>query len=176
VAERAESQDICFGDYKALVESFAEKKDSRVGDIVDRSGRVLGRHCGIHNFTIGQRKGLGISAPDPTYVLEIDEKSQRVVVGSRAELGCEGFVAAALNWLEKIGSSEIEVEVQTRYRAQAIPCVARPTHDGKCEVRFGRPYPAVTPGQAAVFYRDDQVLGGGWIERPIEQKTIGIRQ
>src|SRR5215470_4853519 len=98
VADRLESQDICFGDHRALVESFARKDDPRNGDIVDRSGKVLGRHHGIHNFTIGQRRGLGISAPEPLYVLEIEEKSQRVVVGGKEELGCDGFIAGSLNW------------------------------------------------------------------------------
>jgi tRNA-specific 2-thiouridylase len=168
LADRPESQDICFGDHRALVESFARKDDPRDGDIVDRTGKVLGRHRGIHNFTIGQRKGLGISAPEALYVLEIEEESQRVVVGKRDELDCEGFVAVSLNWLEDLDGSEIEAEVQTRYRAQTVPCVVRPINDGKCEVAFSHSYPAVTPGQAAVFYHGDQVLGGGWIERAIK--------
>jgi len=168
VADRPESQDICFGDYKALVESFAGEDDSLGGDVVNRSGKVLGRHSGIHNFTIGQRKGLGISAPQPLYVSEIEEQSKRVIVGTKEELDCAGFVVRSLNWLEPLDGSEIEAEVQIRYRSPAIPCVAHPTDDGQCEVRFGHSYPAVTPGQAAVFYLGEQVLGGGWIERAIK--------
>ena len=167
VADRPESQDICFGDYKALVESFAGEHDLLGGDVVDRSGKVLGRHGGIHNFTVGQRKGLGISAPEPLYVIEIEEKSKRVIVGTKEELRCEGLLVRSLNWLEPPGDSEIEAEVQIRYRAPAIPCVARLTDERGCEVRFSHSCPAVTPGQAAVFYRGAQVLGGGWITQAI---------
>ena len=167
VADRPESQDICFGDYKELVESFAGDHDLCGGDVVDRSGKVLGRHNGIHGFTIGQRKGLGISSAQPLYVVDIDEESKRVVVGDKGELGCEGLVARSLSWLEPFDQSEIEAEVQIRYRSPAIPCVARSTNDGGCEVRFNEAFPAVTPGQAAVFYRGKQVLGGGWIEHAI---------
>jgi tRNA-specific 2-thiouridylase len=135
---------------------------------VDRSGKLLGQHRGIHNFTIGQRKGLGIAAPQPLYVVDIDEDSKRVVVGGKEELGCDGLVARSLNWLEPFDDSGInEAEVQIRYRSPAIPCVVRPMDDGNCEVRFKKAFPAVTPGQAAVFYRGKQVLGGGWIESAI---------
>src|SRR6266545_7481537 len=127
VAERPESQDICFGDYKVLVESYADESELRSGEVTDRSGKVLGQHGGIHRVTVGQRRGLGIST----------------------------------------GEAEIEAEVQIRYRSAAIPCVIRPNCDGACEVRFSKAFPAVTPGQAAVFYRGDQVLGGGWIERAL---------
>jgi len=166
VADRPESQDICFGDYKKLVESIAGDHDL-CGDVVDQSGKVLGRHKGIHGFTIGQRKGLGISSLQPLYVVDIDETSKRVVVGDKAELGCDGLVAHSLTWLEPFDQSEIEAQVQIRYRSPAIPCVARSTDGGACEVRFKEVFPSVTPGQAAVFYRGEQVLGGGWIESAI---------
>lgn len=167
VAERPESQDICFGDHKALVESYASENELSGGEVVDRSGNVLGRHSGIHGVTIGQRKGLRISAPRPLYVVDIQEQSRRVVLGTKEDLSCKGLVAVNINWIESFDEEEITAEVQIRYRSPAIPCVVRRTVGGSSEVRFMQDSPAVTPGQAAVFYRGDQVLGGGWIERAI---------
>ncbi|MEK6601589.1 MAG: tRNA 2-thiouridine(34) synthase MnmA [Candidatus Binatota bacterium] len=168
VADRPESQDICFGDYKALVESFAEEDDLLGGEIVDTSGKVLGRHQGIHRLTVGQRKGLGLSSPHPLYVLEIDEVRKRVIVGYKEELSGKGLMAGSVNWVEPQEEEEISVEVQLRYRSPAVPCLVRAMGDGKCEVRFQSVFPPVTPGQAAVFYRGEQVLGGGWIEKAIK--------
>jgi len=167
-AERPESQDICFGDYKALVASYAKEDEIRGGEVVDGAGKVLGQHGGVHTVTVGQRKGLGISAPEPLYVVDIDEQSKRVVVGKKDELSCAGLIARSVNWLEAPSDAQMESEVQIRYRAPAIACVIRPDSNGGCEVRFAEAFPAVTPGQAAVFYRGDQVLGGGWIERAIK--------
>ena len=126
-AERPESQDICFGDYKALVESYASGNQLRGGDVVDRSGKVLGRHSGIHGVTIGQRKGLGISASRPLYVVDIEAESKRVVVGAKEDLGCKGLIAGNINWLDPFDESEIAAEVQIRYRSPAIRCVVRRT-------------------------------------------------
>ena len=168
VADRPESQDICFGDYKALVESFAGN-GSRSGVIVDRSGKVLGYHQGVHTLTVGQRKGLGISGSHPFYVLEIDQQSNRVIVGDKNELGSQGLVASAVNWINVPDEDEISAEVQIRYRSRAIPCVARSIGNGDWKVRFHEDFPSVTPGQAAVFYRGDQLLGGGWITRAIRE-------
>ena len=168
VADRQESQDICFGDYKALVESYASESDLRGGDVVDRSEKMLGQHSGIHGITIGQRRGLGISASRPLYVLEIDEELNRVVVGTKEELVCKGLVARSANWIESFDGDEIGTEVQIRYRSPAIPCVVRTTVEGTLEVRFIDDFPAVTPGQAAVFYRGSRLLGGGWIERGLK--------
>lgn len=166
-AERPESQDICFGDYKKLVATYAKERELDSGDVVDRSGKLLGRHDGIHGVTVGQRRGLGISARQPLYVLEIDRQTNRVVVGKRNELSCTGLVARSINWIEPRGDDDIEAEVQIRYRAPAIPCVIRKASDDACQVIFKEPFSAVTPGQAAVFYRGEQVLGGGWIERAL---------
>ena len=167
VADRAESQDICFGDYKALVESCASPGELDGGDVVDKSGEVLGRHSGIHGVTIGQRRGLGIAAAQPLYVVDIEAESKRVVVGTRHELGCQGLMAGNLNWLEPFDEDEMTAAVQIRYRSPAISCVVRKTVEGTSEVRFTEKFPAVTPGQAAVFYRGDQLLGGGWITQAI---------
>jgi tRNA-specific 2-thiouridylase len=166
-AERPESQDICFGDYKALVASYAAPSELASGDVVDRSGKVLGQHGGVHTVTVGQRRGLGVSAAEPLYVVDIDQASKRVVVGGKSDLNCKGLTARAVNWIEAPGDSEIAAEVQIRYRAPAVGCMIRPIAETSCEVRFENPLPAVTPGQAAVFYRGDQVLGGGWIERAL---------
>jgi len=170
VADRPESQDICFGDYQALVRSYADEKELHGGDIVDRSGKLLGRHAGIHGITIGQRRGLGISAPQRLYVVDIEDEAKRIVVGKKEELVCEGLIARDVNWLASPGEGEIQAEVQIRYRSAAIPSVIRTTDDGACEVRFKEAFPGVSPGQAAVFYRGDQLLGGGWIERAIKGK------
>jgi tRNA-uridine 2-sulfurtransferase len=167
VADRAESQDICFGDYKALVASYASPDELAGGDVVDRSGKVLGRHAGVHSVTIGQRKGMGISASRPLYVVDIEAESKRVVVGTKEQLGRKGLVAGNINWIERFAEAEIAASVQIRYRSPAIPCVVRRTVEGTAEVRFTEEFPAVTPGQAAVFYRGDQVLGGGWITQAI---------
>lgn len=170
-AERPESQDICFGDYKALVACYAGPRDLSGGDVVDRAGKVLGRHEGIYGVTVGQRRGLGIAAAGPLYVVEIEDGSKRVVVGKREELMSCGLIARSVAWLEAIGSEEIAAEVQIRHRAAAVSCFIRPLEaNGLCEVRFEHPVAAVTPGQAAVFYRGDQVLGGGWIERAVRDE------
>ena len=165
-AERPESQDICFGDYKALVASYAKQDEIRGGDVVDRAGKVLGQHGGVHTVTVGQRRGLGIAAAEPLYVVDIDDQSKRVVVGHKADLKCAGLIARWVNWLEE-PAAEIEAEVQIRYRAPAVACKIRPEPDGACEVHFTEPLTAVTPGQAAVFYRGERVLGGGWIVRAL---------
>ena len=166
-AERPESQDICFGDYKALVAKYAAPGELGGGDVVDGSGQVLGRHGGVHTVTVGQRRGLGIAAPEPLYVVDIDDASKRVVVGGRGDLSCAGLIARAVNWIEEPKDAAVAAEVQIRYRAAAVPCVIRRTAESACEVRFENPLPAVTPGQAAVFYRGEEVLGGGWIERSL---------
>jgi len=166
-AERPESQDICFGDYKALVATYAKESDLDGGEVVDRSGKILAKHDGIHGVTIGQRRGLGISAREPLYVVEIDQPSKRVVVGTKDELSAAGLVARAVNWIEPLGAASIDAEVQIRYRAPAIPCTIRKSSDDACEVLFKEAFPAVTPGQAAVFYCGERLLGGGWIERAL---------
>jgi tRNA-specific 2-thiouridylase len=168
VADRPESQDICFGDYQALVKSYAREDEIVGGDVVNRSGKVLGQHAGIHRVTIGQRRGLGISASRPLYVVDIETEAKRVVVGAKENLGCKGLVVENINWIESSDEDEIAAEVQIRYRSPAIPCVVRRAIEGTFEVRFTEEFPAVTPGQAAVFYRGDQVLGGGWIRSAIK--------
>ncbi|HEX5605967.1 MAG TPA: aminomethyltransferase beta-barrel domain-containing protein, partial [Candidatus Binatia bacterium] len=177
-AERPESQDICFGDYKDLVASYAEKDELRGGDVINRSGKVLGRHHGIHSVTVGQRRGLGIAAAEPLYVIDIDDTTKQVTVGKKAELRCTGLIASGVNWIDLPDQVEFAAEVQIRYRAPAVPCMVRSDANGSCEVVFHQTVHGVTPGQAAVFYRSDEVLGGGWIERAMKeerQETAGSR-
>ncbi|HEY7318295.1 MAG TPA: tRNA 2-thiouridine(34) synthase MnmA [Candidatus Binatia bacterium] len=169
VADRLESQDICFGDYQALVQSYAGADEISGGDLVNGSGKVLGRHPGIHGLTIGQRRGLGISASRPLYVVDIEAETKRVVVGGKEDLECKGLIAGNINWIEPFDADEMAAEVQIRYRSAAIPCVVRRTMEQTAEVRFTKRFPGVTPGQAAVFYRGDRLLGGGWIRQAIRQ-------
>ena len=171
-ADRPESQDICFGDHRSLVESFAREGELGEGEITDRAGNVLGTHRGIHRFTVGQRKGLGVSSPDPLYVLEIEKTSKRVLVGKKDELGCQGHIAHSVNWIEPPEGDEFLAEVQVRYRSSPVPCRIKSLGEGRSEVQFTAFFPAVSPGQAAVFYRGEQVLGGGWIERAIQGPTV----
>lgn len=166
-AYKPDSQDICFGDYHALVESLAGDSDLHRGEIVDRSGKVLGHHQGIHRLTVGQRRGLGLAGPDPQYVLEINGRTKRVVVGKKEELGSHGLIVHSVNWIDPPEKEEIAAEVQLRYRSPSVPCHVRAGGEGRCEVRFQEFSPPVTPGQAAVFYQGERVLGGGWIERAI---------
>jgi len=110
---------------------------------------------------------LGISAAEPLYVVEIENETKRVVVGKKNELTCTGLIAGSVHWLEVPSGAELEAEVQIRYRAPAVACVIRPREDQGYEVHFKQPVMAVTPGQAAVFYRGEQLIGGGWIERAL---------
>jgi tRNA-specific 2-thiouridylase len=169
VAERPDSQDICLGDYHGLVESFAERGEAAGGEIVDQGGRVLGTHSGIHRFTIGQRKGLGLVAPNPLYVLALAADTRRVVVGTRDELGSPGLVANGVSWIEPPRDKEIIAEVQVRYQSPAIRCRVNLADQHRPEVYFDGASAVVTPGQAAVFYDGEQVLGGGWIERAFKK-------
>ena len=174
VAEKTDSQEICFvpnGDYAAFIDAyFAERASRRMrrdGEIVDTDGRVLGEHAGVHHFTVGQRRGLGIAAAEPLYVIATEPAEQRVIVGRNEELLRPTLCANDVNWISIAPPREPiraagEDSQQARRRGMR-PCYpsAEPT---RVEVRFDQPQRAVTPGQAAVFYEGDLVLGGGWIE------------
>jgi tRNA-specific 2-thiouridylase len=167
VAEKPDSQEICFvpdGDYAAFVERNARDINS-AGAIVDRSGHVLGRHAGVHRFTVGQRKGLGIAAAEPLYVLELRAVDRTVVVGSRPELERTSLTASNVNWIAGVPpSAPLRAFAQIRHRHQPAAATVRSLGDGHVHVEFDAPVMAVTPGQAAVFYNGDEVVGGGWIE------------
>jgi tRNA-specific 2-thiouridylase len=169
VADKPDSQDICFvpsGSYARLVERLRPEAQEP-GDIVDRSGRVLGRHNGIALFTVGQRKGVGIAAAEPLYVLKIEPERQRVVVGPRAALAETRIFLGELNWLASPAADGMAVTAKLRSMQMPVPatlCLDLEAREG--ELILDTPAGAVAPGQAAVFYAGDRVLGGGWIRRP----------
>jgi tRNA-specific 2-thiouridylase len=172
VADKKESQEICFvpdGDYSGFIDRYlkAEGATERLpseGELVDTGGRVLGRHNGIHRYTIGQRRGIGIADQRPLYVVALDAAGNRVTVGDQQELLSDEFTAAGVNWIAfEHPSTPVRAEVRIRYRHEAAPATITPISDGRVRVVFDVPQRAITPGQATVFYRDDEVVGGGWI-------------
>jgi tRNA-uridine 2-sulfurtransferase len=170
VAAKPDSQDICFvpqGSYAAIVTRLRPEA-GEPGDIVDRNGRVLGRHDGIAHFTIGQRKGLGIAAAEALYVLHIDADSRRVVVGPRSALAETRVPLAELNWLGPPLSAGERVPVMAKLRSAQPPVPAAFYADPQAadgELVLDEPAGAIAPGQAAVLYEAERVLGGGWIRR-----------
>jgi tRNA-uridine 2-sulfurtransferase len=170
VAAKPDSQDICFvpqGSYADIVIRLRPEA-GEPGDIVDAAGRVLGRHAGIAHFTVGQRKGLGIAAAEPLYVLRIEPEARRVVVGSKAERGQTRVRLAEINWLGPplAPSASLTVTAQLRSAQSPVPATLVPDPAGDTgELLFDDPIGAVAPGQAGVLYAGDRVLGGGWIRR-----------
>ncbi len=169
VADKAESQEICFvpdGDYAAFIERQAPA-EGRDGPVVDTAGRELGRHGGIHGFTVGQRRRLGLTSPRPLYVLAVQPEDRSVVVGEKEALLGDRLVAREVNWLSAPEPDQPRrVLAQIRYRHSEAPATVSPLPGRRAEVRFDEPQRAITPGQAVVFYDDDVCLGGGWIETP----------
>src|SRR5271166_569855 len=172
-ADKPESQEICFvpdGDYARFVERAAPEGSVREGHIIDNEGKILADHAGIHRFTVGQRRGLGIAAADPLYVREIRPASGEVVVGSRSELNSRGLIAREVDLVDRATADTVfEVEVKIRYRHPALPARLTLASPRTAEVRFVSAGPAVTPGQACVFYRGEEVIGGGFIERALRE-------
>ncbi len=172
VAEKGESQEICFvpnGDYAAFIEAYFREQGldppRARGEIVTREGTVLGEHEGVHRFTVGQRKGLGVAVGEPLYVIATEPASRRVVVGRANELLRERLEALEVNWVSIAGlEAPRRAEVRIRHKHIAAPATLYPTGEPtRVEVVFDEPQRAVTPGQAAVFYEGEVVLGGGWI-------------
>ena len=165
-AHRRDSQDICFvpgGDYAGVIERL-QGALAPAGDFLDRDGRVLGRHRGLIRYTPGQRRGLGLSAPEPLYVLEKDAASNTVRLGPEEALWSGTLTAEGLNWIAVPALAEpMEVTVKTRSGQHEAQAVLESLPDGRCRAVFARPQRAVAPGQTAVFYQGDTVVGGGTI-------------
>ena len=171
LAQKPDSQEICFipgGSYSQFLRAYLEEQGRALpdsaGDLVSAGGEVLGRHEGIHGFTVGQRKGLGLSTPEPLYVLKIHPESQRVEVGPDQALYTQTLRADRLNWVSMAAPEQpVRVSVKIRHRHEPAPATLRQVGPDAIEAVFDEPQRAVTPGQSAVFYNDDEVAGGGWI-------------
>jgi tRNA-specific 2-thiouridylase len=169
VADKPDSQEICFipdNDYAAFV-TGRSPDTARPGVVVDEDGRVLGGHDGIHHFTVGQRKGLGLAASPsraPMYVLALEPAEGRVIVGPKASLERTTLTASSVNWILGEPDGSLRVTAQIRHRHQAAPAAVRSLGECRAEVVFETPQIAVTPGQAVVFFDEDVVVGGGWID------------
>lgn len=173
VADKNDSQEICFvpnGDYAAFIDAYFREKGIEPqptrGDIVSTDGQVIGGHEGTHHFTVGQRRGLGIAAAEPLYVISTEPATQRVMVGSNVDLLRNRLIACEVNWISIAPIRTIrEAQVKIRNKHAPAKATLHPTgNDNRVEVQFAQPQRAITPGQAAVFYDSDLVLGGGWIE------------
>jgi tRNA-specific 2-thiouridylase len=171
LAEKPDSQEICFipgGDYKQFLTAYLEEQGEEMpdtaGELVASNGEVIGRHAGISNFTVGQRKGLNVSSPSPLYVLNIDPASNRVVVGADAELATDKLRANRLNWISIADlNGPMRVKVKIRHRHEPAWATLEPAGADEVRATFDEPQRAITPGQSAVFYDGDEVVGGGWI-------------
>jgi tRNA-specific 2-thiouridylase len=188
LAEKPDSQEICFipgGDYKQFLSAYLEEQGQQVpetaGELVASNGHVLGHHDGIFNFTVGQRKGLGVSSPTPLYVLNIDPASHRVTVGADEELATRTLRARRLNWISipaLTGSMRVQIKIRHRHEPAwatlepaspggpllaSEPWDSSPDGEQEAVATFDEPQRAVTPGQSAVFYDGVEVVGGGWI-------------
>ena len=176
VAAKPDSQEICFipgGDYQTFLKAYLDEQDEPMldssGELVTSTGEVVGRHAGIHNFTVGQRKGLGLTSANPLYVLKIHPASHQVTVGGEHELLTRELRANRLNWISIPELTEpIRVLAKVRHRHEPQPATLQPGEpeaDGTptAVALFDEPQRAVTPGQAAIFYQGDEVVGGGWI-------------
>jgi tRNA-specific 2-thiouridylase len=171
LAEKPDSQEICFipgGDYKQFLTAYLEEQGEAMpetaGELVASNGEVLGRHDGIFNFTVGQRKGLKVASPSPLYVLQIDPADHRVTVGADAELATRHLRAGRLNWISIPRLTEpMRVKAKIRHRHEPAWATLEPAGADEVVAMFDEPQRAVTPGQSAVFYDGDEVVGGGWI-------------
>jgi tRNA-uridine 2-sulfurtransferase len=168
-ASKHDSMDLCFiadDDYRRFLQDWAAAA-MRPGPIVDRQGRHWGEHRGLPGYTIGQRKGLGISGtPEPFFVLELDHARNTLIIGPEAELGCDRLIATSVNWtLDQPPPAGAMVQCKIRYKARAVDCTLDPLPNGDVAVQFAEPLRDITPGQGAVFYDGDLCLGGGLITR-----------
>jgi len=171
VAEKPESQEICFvpsGNYVKFIDAYLTERGESApedeGELVTTSGEVIGRHRGVHHYTLGQRKGLGIAAGRPLYVVELDRASNRVVVGDEVDLRSDVCEAGDINWISFARlEAPVRAAVKIRHRHEPAAATIEPIGVTSARVKFDEPQRAITPGQGAVFYSGDVVLGGGWI-------------
>ncbi len=172
LAAKPDSQEICFipgGSYSQFLKAYLDEQGRELPDssgelVAAGTGEVVGHHEGIHSFTVGQRKGLGLSSPDPLYVLKIHPDSHRVEVGPDTDLYSRTLRADRLNWVSIAAPTEpIRVSIKIRHRHEPAPATLRVVDEDTIEATFDEPQRAITPGQSAVFYQDDEVAGGGWI-------------
>lgn len=178
IADKPDSQEICFvpnGDYAGFIEAYLREQGVAPavteGEIRDEEGKPLGRHRGVHHFTVGQRKGIGIARPEPLYVIATEPASQTVVVGAGKSLLRRRMQVRDMNWIS-IAEPAGKVRASVRIRNRHLPADATvwvDKTDNLVEVLFDEPQRAITPGQGAVFYLGDVVLGGGWIERSVDE-------
>ncbi len=171
IATKPDSQEICFipgGNYSAFLSAYLDEQERAMpdtaGELVSTTGEVLGEHSGIHNFTVGQRKGLGISSSNPLYVLNIDPATNRVTAGADTDLLSRDLVAERINWvaLPELTTPR-RVHIKIRHRHEPAAATLSPMPNSMVYARFDNPQRAITPGQSAVFYDGDDVVGGGWI-------------
>ncbi|MCR9197513.1 MAG: tRNA 2-thiouridine(34) synthase MnmA [Planctomycetaceae bacterium] len=168
VAQKKDSYEICFvpnDDYAGFLKSYRGHSDTE-GDFVDPSGNVLGQHGGYEKFTVGQRKGLGITFGEPRFVIRVDAESRQVVLGQREDLATTTIKATGLNWLTAPPAGPFTCEAKFRYQQQSRRCQVELTNDDTAVLTPDEPVMGVAPGQAAVMYDGDRVLGGGWIQAP----------
>ena len=171
LAQKPDSQEICFipgGSYSQFLKAYLDEQGRDLpdssGELVTAGGEVVGHHEGIHGFTVGQRKGLGLSSPEPLYVLKIHPDSHAVEVGPDTALLSRTLVADRLNWVSIAAPTEpVRVNIKIRHRHEPAPATLRVTGPDTIEATFDEPQRAITPGQSAVFYQGDEVAGGGWI-------------
>ena len=171
-AEKAESQEICFvpdGKYSEFIDRYLDHEDRvdeqpAAGEIVSTAGEVLGSHTGIHRYTIGQRRGLGIANEKPLYVVQIERAKNQIIVGEADELESTEFTAKGVNWVAFDTPLEpVRADVKVRYRHDPSPATIYALPDNRARIVFDDPQRAITPGQATIFYNGDEVVGGGWI-------------
>jgi len=165
VAQKSDSQDICFipdNDYVGFLERRGAR--SLPGNFVLGDGRVVGMHRGIHCYTVGQRRGMGIAWSEPLYVIRIDTATNSVVVGPEPDLLRDSLAISRCNWIRPLEQGDEQVQCKIRYRHKQVPCSVTLLPGERAEIRFMNPEKGVTPGQVAVLYRGEEVIGGGWIE------------
>ncbi|HRI02577.1 MAG TPA: tRNA 2-thiouridine(34) synthase MnmA [Pyrinomonadaceae bacterium] len=171
-AEKQESQEICFvpdGKYSEFIDRYLDHEGRSAetpegGDIVNTAGETIGNHTGIHRYTVGQRRGLGISNEKPLYVTQIERLKNQIIVGEEDELDSLEFVAKGVNWVAfDVPTEQVRANVKVRYRHEPAPATIHALPDNRARIVFDEPQRAITPGQATIFYNGDEVVGGGWI-------------